>query len=66
MTSSSLDNTKPKLKSGLEKVVYDYLSKKKIKFTYEGVRIDFTQPTQKRYFRPDFPIDNSFIVETKG
>ena len=42
-----------------------YLSKKKIKFTYEGVRIDFTQPAQKRYYRPDFPIYNSFIVETK-
>ena len=66
VTSSKLDNTKPKLKSGLEKVVYDYLSKKKIKFTYEGLRIDVTQPAQKRYYRPDFPIDNSFIVETKG
>lgn len=64
MTSSN--STIPKLKSGLEKVVYDFLCKQKIKFTYEGTRIDFQQPAQKRYYKPDFPIDNSFIVETKG
>ena len=54
------------LKSGLEEVVYNFLNKQNIKFVYEGIKISFTSPEIKKTYTPDFPITNSFIVETKG
>ena len=54
------------LKSGLEEVIYNYLKDKKIHFSYEGMKIKFELPTQKKSYTPDFPINNSFIVEAKG
>ena len=54
------------LKSGLEEAIHIFLTGKNIDFTYEGMRIDFSQPTQKKYYTPDFPIKKSFIIESKG
>ena len=54
------------LKSGLEEVIYNYLKDKKVHFSYEGMKIKFELPTQKKSYTPDFPINNSFIVEAKG
>ena len=54
------------LKSGLEEVIYNYLIDKKVHFSYEGMKIKFELPTQKKSYTPDFPINNSFIVEAKG
>ncbi len=48
------------LKSGLEEAIHIFLTGKDIDFTYEGMRIDFSQPTQKKYYTPDFPIKKSF------
>jgi len=59
-------SNKVELKSGLEEVVYNYLKKQKIHFTYEGMKITFDVPTFKKTYTPDFPINNSFIVEAKG
>ena len=39
---------------------------KKIHFVYEGMKITFELPTQQKIYTPDFPINNSFIVEAKG
>ena len=55
------------LKSGLEEVVYNCLNKNKCVFVYEGLKITFTSPEQKRTYTPDFPVSNSnIIIETKG
>jgi len=55
------------LKSGLEEVVYNCLNKNKCTFVYEGMKITFTSPEQKRTYTPDFPVSNSnIIIETKG
>ena len=54
------------LKSGLEEVIYNFLNTNKCKFTYEGIKITYFQPAIKKTYTPDFPIDGSFIVETKG
>ena len=57
---------KIKLKSGLEEVIFKFLSAENVSFSYETIRITFDQPTQKRTYTPDFPIKKSFIVEAKG
>ena len=54
------------LKSGLEEVVFKYLIKNKCLFKYEGTKITYTSPEIKKTYTPDFPINNSFIIETKG
>jgi len=54
------------LKSGLEEVVYTYLTKNKCTFKYEGLKVTYFQPEIKKTYKPDFPIRGSFIVETKG
>ena len=54
------------LKSGLEKIVFDFLNKNNCMFVYEGMKIAYFQPQIKKTYKPDFPIDGSFIVETKG
>ena len=57
---------KIKLKSGLEEVIFAFLSSENVSFSYETLKITFDQPTQKRTYTPDFPIKKSFIVEAKG
>ena len=57
---------KVKLKSGLEEVIYNFLTKEDVLFSYETLKIYFDQPTQNKSYTPDFPIKKSFIVETKG
>ena len=54
------------LKSGLEEVVYKYLTENKCNFVYEGMKITYFQPETKKTYTPDFPINGCFIVETKG
>jgi predicted small secreted protein len=54
------------LKSGLEEVVYTYLTKNKCTFKYEGLKVTYFQPEIKKTYKPDFPIKGSFIIETKG
>ena len=54
------------LKSGLEEVIYNFLTQEDVSFSYETLKIYFDQPTQKKTYTPDFPIKQSFIVEAKG
>ena len=54
------------LKSGLEEVVYKFLTKNKLPFTYESIKLTFFQPEQKRTYTPDFVISKNFVIETKG
>lgn len=54
------------LKSGLEKIVFDFLNQNNCVFVYEGMKIAYFQPQIKKTYKPDFPIKGSFIVETKG
>jgi len=54
------------LKSGLEEAIHIFLTEKKVNFSYEGMKIVFSQPTKQKKYTPDFPIKKSFIVEAKG
>ena len=54
------------LKSGLEEAIHIFLTSKNVDFTYEGMKIVFSQPTKQKKYTPDFPIKKSFIVEAKG
>ena len=60
-----ISNTQ-ELKSGLEEAVHIFLTSKNVDFTYEGMKICFSQPTKLKKYTPDFPIKKSFIIETKG
>jgi hypothetical protein len=54
------------LKSGLEEVIYKFLNNNNCIFKYEGIKITYFQPEIKKTYTPDFPIDECFIIETKG
>jgi len=54
------------LKSGLEEIVFNFLTENNCSFKYEGMKINYFQPEVKKTYKPDFPIKGSFIVETKG
>lgn len=54
------------LKSGLEELVFNFLKNNGCVFGYENLQINYFQPESKKTYTPDFPIENCFIIETKG
>ena len=52
-------------RSGLEKVVAEYLKQNKKNFRYEDLKIEW-KDLRYRTYSPDFILDNGIIVETKG
>jgi len=52
-------------RSGLEKVVAEYLKQNKKNFRYEDLKIEW-KDLRYRTYTPDFKLDNGIIVETKG
>ena len=52
-------------RSGLELKVSEYLKELKIKFLYEGVKIEWEDLAYRTY-TPDFVLSNGIIIETKG
>lgn len=52
-------------RSGLEKDNAQLLRKKKVKFTYEEVKIKW-EDYKLRTYTPDFVLENGIIIETKG
>lgn len=57
---------KPVYRSKFEATIADQLRKKKVKFDYESVKLDYTMPSSKHYYRPDFILPNGIMIETKG
>lgn len=57
-------------RSGLEDTNAKLLTKKKVPFTYEVLKIQYTEPASKHTYTPDFVITTksgkTIIVETKG
>ena len=53
------------LKSGLEELVFNFLTKEKCSFEYEGMKITYFQPAIKKTYTPDF-VTKKIIIETKG
>jgi len=49
----------------LEEVVYNHLIENNCSFKYEGLKITYFQPEQKRTYTPDF-VFPTIIIETKG
>jgi hypothetical protein len=54
-----------RFRSELEKLNAKYLQKKRVKFEYETLKIEFIDPRIRKY-TPDFILPNGIIVETKG
>lgn len=54
------------LKSGLEELVFNFLKNNRCVFGYESLSINYFQPEAKKTYKPDFPIEDCFIIETKG
>jgi len=52
-------------RSGLEKDTAAFLKKKKVKFTYEELKISWEDFMVRKY-TPDFQLENGIIIETKG
>ena len=52
-------------RSGLEKIVAEYLKQNKKNFRYEDLKIEW-KDLRYRTYTPDFILDNGIIVETKG
>ena len=52
-------------RSGLELKVSEHLKELKIKFLYEGVKIEWEDLAYRTY-TPDFVLTNGIIIETKG
>ena len=52
-------------RSGLEKDNAQLLRKKKVKFTYEEMKIKW-EDYKLRTYTPDFVLENGIIIETKG
>ena len=54
-----------RFRSGLEERNAKYLSKKRVKFEYETMKIKW-QDLRFKTYTPDFILPNGIIVETKG
>ena len=52
-------------RSGLENAIASYLKQYKIKFLYEGLKIEWEDLAYRTY-TPDFILPNGIIIETKG
>ena len=52
-------------RSGLELKISDYLKELKVKFLYEGIKIEWEDLAYRTY-TPDFVLPNGIIIETKG
>jgi hypothetical protein len=53
-------------KSGLEEKINKQLEKHGIFDVYEKVKIEYTVPSRKAKYTPDWVLPNRIIVETKG
>lgn len=53
-------------RSGLEEQVAEQLKGKGIAVAYESVTIPYTKPAKASRYKPDFPMSNGIIIETKG
>ena len=52
-------------RSGLEVKLSEYLDERKIKYIYEGIKIEW-EDLAYRHYTPDFVLPNGIIIETKG
>ena len=52
-------------RSGLEVKLSEFLDELKIKYIYEGIKIEW-EDLRYRTYTPDFELDNGIIIETKG
>lgn len=53
-------------RSGLEDVVAKQLADMGIDHRYETLKIEYTRPSRKSKYTPDFHLPNGIIIETKG
>lgn len=66
MTQTSRRGLVEGYRSGLEELVSDDLTLRGVGFTYEKLKVPYTEPEKSRKYTPDFLLDNGIIIETKG
>lgn len=54
------------VRSGLEDVICQELSKRGIPYKYEELTLTYTQPEKQRKYTPDIVLENGIVVEIKG
>ena len=52
-------------RSGLEVKLSEFLDELKVKYIYEGIKIEW-EDLAYRHYTPDFVLPNGIIIETKG
>ena len=52
-------------RSGLEVKLSEFLDELKVKYIYEGIKIEW-EDLAYRHYKPDFVLPNGIIIETKG
>ena len=53
-------------RSGLEESIANKLTSKGVSFTFEELVIPYTKPEKPARYTPDFVLENSIIIESKG
>ena len=53
-------------RSGLEESIAHKLTSKGVSFTFEELVIPYTKPEKPARYTPDFLLENSIIIESKG
>jgi hypothetical protein len=56
----------PKLRSGFERKIAEYLKNKGVEFQYENRRLPYTVPAKNKNYIPDFELPNGILLEAKG
>lgn len=54
------------VRSGFEARVIEDLTKRKIKFEYEKLKLKYTVPEKEHSYTPDLRLSNGMIIECKG
>lgn len=54
------------LRSGFEVMLTNELSRLKVNYAYEAIRIPYTPPQKLKHYIPDIILPNGIIVEIKG
>lgn len=65
MTASEV-GIKHGFRSGLEEQVAEQLRSLGIPVHYESVKVKYKKPEKSCSYKPDFPLPNGIIIETKG
>lgn len=53
-------------RSGLEEQIAEQLQREGIACAYESITIPYVKPSKPSRYKPDFPLPNGIVIESKG